>query len=148
MLSSALERILNSADVYAGIARGFVFVALALIVWAIFDRMARSAVGAMRQRCPRCTYSLSGLPVEAGVVLCPECGHESPSRYAGFLERLTFRPRWRSLAVGMVLLAGASFLWWWFLRPLPAPPALGSTPAGQSVYRFQPLPPGVLGNPN
>lgn len=121
MISDTIERILGSSLVYAGIARGFVFVAVAVMVWALGDRLARSAIGSRRRRCPGCKYSLDGLEVRDSHFLCPECGKRSTPRRTGFLERLEWRPRWRAFAAGVLMLAGASASWWWFARPTPIP---------------------------
>ncbi len=37
-------------------------------------------------RCPKCEYSLLGLPVEAGCVQCPECGRRSSLGELGITE--------------------------------------------------------------
>lgn len=124
MLSQMLERIVSSSLVYAGIARGMVFVALAIIVWAIFDRLARSAVGAIRKQCPGCGYSLVGLPVRSGTLRCPECGDQFDERHTELRKRLQWAPRWRVLCLGMLMLVGMSVSWWWFARPTPAPPSV------------------------
>ncbi|MFI4915736.1 MAG: hypothetical protein ACIAS6_04425 [Phycisphaerales bacterium JB060] len=116
-----LERILEAPSVHAGLARGLVFVAIAVIVFAVFDRLARHAIGARRRVCPKCRYSLDGLSVADDRFLCPECGHRSTPTRTGRFERLQWQPRWRMLAIGVTVLLGASFSWWWFSRPVPVP---------------------------
>lgn len=122
MLSQMLERIVNSSLVYAGIARGLAFVAIAVIVWAIFDRLARSAVGALRKQCPGCGYALAGLPIRDGMLRCPECGDQCDERHSELRKQLQWAPRWRALCFGVLMLLGMSVSWWWFARPAPAPP--------------------------
>ena len=134
MLLKVLEHIATSSSVYAGIGRGMVFVALAVIVFAIFDRLARSSIGARRRQCPKCRYSFDGLTVCDDRFLCPECGHRSTPTCTGRFERLVWRPRMRLLVVGIVLLVASSFSWWWFSRPAP-------TLAPQAQQTATPLPP-------
>lgn len=121
MFANMLERIVVAPTVHAGLARGLVFVALAVIVFAVFDRLARHAIGARRRACPKCRYSLDGLSVRGDTFLCPECGHRSTPTCTGRFERLVWRPRWRMLAIGIVMLLACSFSWWWLERP-PQPP--------------------------
>lgn len=49
-----------------------------VVMWLVRDRMLRR--GLRRQiataACVSCGYSLLGLPVQAGEVTCPECGHQ------------------------------------------------------------------------
>jgi ribosomal protein L37AE/L43A len=39
--------------------------------WATGKKVAKTVD---RSRCPACGYSLRGLPIEDGVITCPECG--------------------------------------------------------------------------
>ncbi len=121
MISSMLERILAAPSVHVGVARGLVFVAVAIIVFALFDRLARAAVGARRRHCPKCRYSLDGLAVEDDRFLCPECGFRSTPTRTGRFERYDWQPRKRLLFLGVVVLLASTFTWWWFERPAPVP---------------------------
>lgn len=55
---------------------GACFLAGAVIGFSIRDQWLRSVVAATIgvAKCPRCAYSLLGLPVRAETVVCPECG--------------------------------------------------------------------------
>jgi hypothetical protein len=52
------------------------------------DLLLRSAIRARLRsaRCPRCEYSLLGLPVEDGAARCPECGESIPLEHYGLSE--------------------------------------------------------------
>ncbi len=76
---------------------------LLLMAWALFV-VGRSRG---RRRCPRCWYSLEGVPEAAGRWTCPECGRPIAR------ERRLFRTRrywWRSLGGFAVATAGVGTL--------------------------------------
>jgi hypothetical protein len=48
--------------------------------------------------CARCRYRFGGVPITAGVIVCPECGHTNR-----FSLEPPFRPARRPLALRIVL---------------------------------------------
>ncbi|MBX3388740.1 MAG: hypothetical protein KF691_04735 [Phycisphaeraceae bacterium] len=69
----------NSFDVWHAMAVGVCVFATLLCGLYIRDRWLRWAVSTqiVAARCLNCQYSLLGLIVENGEVLCPECGHRT-----------------------------------------------------------------------
>ena len=56
--------------------------------------LRRAILGCLESdRCPKCDYSLLGLPVHAGVVTCPECGFASELKTMGVTEEDLLSPR-------------------------------------------------------
>lgn len=147
MFASMIERILHAPSVHTGVARGLVFVAVAMVVFALFDRVARAAIGARRRWCPKCRYSLDGLTVDDDRFLCPECGFRSTPTRTGRLERYDWQPRKRMLVMGVVLLVASAFSWWWFERTVQPPPLQATQQLPPPPFPPPPPPPLILGNP-
>lgn len=69
----------------------------AVVAWALLGDRARQVRRGRARRCPRCWYSMEGVPGRR----CPECGREA-KRERGLLKS---RRRWRRAAVGAVVIA-------------------------------------------
>lgn len=74
----------------------------AVVVWAVLGDWGRRLRRGRSRRCPRCWYSMEGVPSRR----CPECGREAKGERA----LLKSRRRWRWTAVGVVVIAMAFVL--------------------------------------
>src|SRR5690606_16209537 len=71
----------------------------AVVAWALLGDRARQLRRGRTRRCPRCWYSMEGVPG----LRCPECGREAKRERA----LLKSRRRWRWAVVGvLVVVAG------------------------------------------
>lgn len=62
------------------IARGFFFVAIAVLLWVFAGLLSKLLIPFPKQlQCPRCSFLLRGLPTTR----CPECGLALPANIEG-----------------------------------------------------------------